>query len=213
MVQVFGILAVLVSLLVPLSVFAQINDALLERAQKGDEQLLFEIAELLVNTPPYDADRALPWYLKAADLGNAEMKTNVANRLSCETCSVNFDESFRLYQQAANQGYARAQNMLGLAYINGEGVPRDASEAIRWWKKAAEQGYGEAMSHLGWQYKTGHGVPQDYVTAHMWYNLHSAISKWGERDREEVASIMTSEQIAEAQKMARECFRRNYKDC
>jgi uncharacterized protein len=57
-------------------------------------------------------------------------------------------------------------------------------------------------------YYTGRGVPQDYIQAHMWFNLAASRLTAGRdfevSNRDEVAAKMTPEQIAEAQKMARE---------
>jgi TPR repeat protein len=57
-------------------------------------------------------------------------------------------------------------------------------------------------------YALGAGVPQDYVQAHMWFNLaaskSSRIRDMAISDREAVASRMTPEQLAEAQRLARE---------
>ncbi len=62
-------------------------------------------------------------------------------------------------------------------------------------------------------YYNGHGVPQGYVQAHMWFNLAAArydtIFQSKPHDlaasnRNRVAAKMTPEQIAEAQKLARE---------
>ena len=58
-------------------------------------------------------------------------------------------------------------------------------------------------------YATGQGVPQDYVMAHMWTNLAAAQSSGVERDiyvrgRDGIAAQMTADQIAEAQRRARE---------
>lgn len=61
-------------------------------------------------------------------------------------------------------------------------------------------------------YYLAEGVPQDYVYAHMWFNL-AASQGYGEHGRELVESEMTPNQIAEAQKMARECVKKNYKNC
>jgi len=53
-------------------------------------------------------------------------------------------------------------------------------------------------------------VSQDYIQAHMWYNLATASAEDDEdrdmaaKGRDEVAEKMTSEQIAEAQRLARE---------
>ncbi len=55
----------------------------------------------------------------------------------------------------------------------------------------------------------GGGVPQDRVAAHMWLDLAAAQSSGFEWDfsvklRDDVAAGMTPEQIAEAQRLARE---------
>ena len=89
-------------------------------------------------------------------------------------------------------------------------MPQDYQEALRWCGLAADQGQGRAMFTLGRLYHTGHGVPQDVVRAHMWYNLSSAYGyEEGKRWRDRLAADddslqMTREQIAEAQKLARE---------
>jgi TPR repeat protein len=90
-------------------------------------------------------------------------------------------------------------------YFNGNGVPKDDAEAARWFRLAAEQGRADTQSNLGLMYANGQGVPQDYVLAHMWFNLAAAQgNEDGKKNRDIVAKRMTSEQIAEAQRMARE---------
>jgi hypothetical protein len=54
-------------------------------------------------------------------------------------------------------------------------------------------------------YGNGQGVLQDYVAAHMWVNLAAAQGNANaSKNRGIVASKMTSAQIAEAQRLARE---------
>jgi len=89
----------------------------------------------------------------------------------------------------------------------------DAARALRNMRALAEQGDTRAQTVLGKAYKDGLGVPQDYVQAHMWYNLAaaSAGSSSAERElrdiafneREVIAQLMSREQIAEAQRLAR----------
>jgi TPR repeat protein len=99
-------------------------------------------------------------------------------------------------------------------YANGRGVKQDNAEAIKWFRLAAAQGNAVAQGMLGAMYYTGEGVTQDYVRAHMWFNLAGASGDvYGEKDRDLVAAKMTPQQIAEAQKMARECQQRYYKGC
>jgi uncharacterized protein len=90
-------------------------------------------------------------------------------------------------------------------YANGQGVTQDYVEAVRCYRLAADQGEALAQSILGLMYAQGHGVLQDYVIAYMWLNL-SAAQGYGnaEINLHVVASHMTPEQIAEAQKLAAE---------
>ncbi len=54
-------------------------------------------------------------------------------------------------------------------------------------------------------YDNGQGVPQDYVQAHMWLNLAAANgNEQAKGNRDIAAGLMTGEEIAEAQKLARE---------
>jgi hypothetical protein len=82
----------------------------------------------------------------------------------------------------------------------------------------AAQGDARGQTNLGLMYENGQGVVQDYVRAHMWFNL-GASSLSGEEGkkvssyREKVAAKMTPPQIAEAQSLARECVKKNYKGC
>ena len=71
----------------------------------------------------------------------------------------------------AKQGDTEAQFLLGVAYVNGEGVPRSAGKAARWYRLAAEQGLPEAQTELAIAYEIGLGVPQSYGEAMHWYRL------------------------------------------
>ena len=63
-------------------------------------------------------------------------------------------------------------------------------------------------------YASGQGLPQDYVLAHLWANLAAVQGNViGLRERDDLANKMTPQQVAEAQKMARECLSSGYKRC
>ena len=81
----------------------------------------------------------------------------------------------------------------------------DYATALRIFRQFADQGYASAQNNLGVLYHFGKGVTQDYVHAHMWYSLAAAggekvAGTW----RDILAGKMTPDQIAEAQKLARE---------
>ena len=121
-----------------------------------------------------------------------------------------YAEAVKWYRKAAEQGDAFAQGRLGFMYDNGYGVPQDYAEAVKWYRKAAEQGDAVAQTSLGVMYYKGYGVPQDYVQAHMWFNLAAAggdaavDNAADSKVRDILAKKMTPDQLAEAQRMARE---------
>ncbi len=98
-----------------------------------------------------------------------------------------------------------AQATLGLMYAEGEGVSQDYQEAVRWYRLVAEQGHASGQFSLGAMYVAGQGVPKDYVLAHMWLNLAAAKRvKKAVKGRDLLEILMTPNQIAEAQRLARE---------
>ncbi len=124
-------------------------------------------------------------------------------------------EAVRWYRLAADQGNPIAQrelekmpafqNELGTNYADGIGVPQDDAKAIHWYTLAAEQGFADAQFNLGFMYMEGRGVLQDFAIAHMWSNLASAQGHaGGKQNRDLLAASMSADQIAEAQRLARD---------
>jgi uncharacterized protein len=118
--------------------------------------------------------------------------------------------AMRLFLPLADQGDALAQTTLGEMYASGKGVPQDYAQALVWLRKAADKWFAPAQDDLSWMYVEGQGSPQDYVIAYMWADLAASgatdamIGDIAAKDRDTVAAKMTSAQIAEAQRMARE---------
>ena len=125
-----------------------------------------------------------------------------------------FATALREWKPLAEEGNANAQFNLGLMYKKGWGVTQDDKEAVRWYTLAAEQEHAKAQYNLGVMYALGEGVIKDYVYANMWGNIASMNGNdKGETLRGYVAEKMTSSQIEEAQRLARECIKKNYKGC
>ncbi len=81
----------------------------------------------------------------------------------------------------------------------------DYSTALEKWKLLAEERNADAQFSLGKMYSVGNGVHQDYALAHMWVNLAASLGNIEAREyRDLIASIMSREQIFEAQGLARE---------
>ena len=65
----------------------------------------------------------------------------------------------------ANAGDAESQYRLGLNYIYGNDVPKDAAKAAEWFKLAADQDYLPARRELGILLASGEGVEKDMEKA------------------------------------------------
>jgi tetratricopeptide (TPR) repeat protein len=65
----------------------------------------------------------------------------------------------------AKRGDAEAQYLLGMAYLEGQQVPRDPSQGIRWLRHAASQRHTKARFALATVYREGRGVPRNLPAA------------------------------------------------
>jgi hypothetical protein len=65
----------------------------------------------------------------------------------------------------AESGDAESQYKLGLNYIYGTDVPKDASKAAEWFRKSSDQGFIPARRELGILLASGEGVEPDMETA------------------------------------------------
>jgi TPR repeat protein len=109
--------------------------------------------------------------------------------------------AIRLLLPLAQQGNAQAQFYVAIAY----NTVKDYVRGAMWYRKSADQGDVGAQYDLGVMYELGQGVPQDYVLAYMWFNLAVSIlpDDFMVKKRDEVATKMTPDQIAEGQKLSR----------
>jgi hypothetical protein len=70
---------------------------------------------------------------------------------------------------AAEDGDAKAQYQVGVAYLRGEGTAPDLTLAYKWIEKSAAQGYAEAQYALGHMHQSGRGALQSFPLAFKWY--------------------------------------------
>lgn len=143
------------------------------------------------NGYPEDHTKAIEWYKKAAmgdsyyaiaaiekliELGvNFNTSSNTysstsSNQSAKSICDEalgyynkkSYNQAFKLFEKAADMGYAEAQYRLALCYSNGNGVTKDEYAATRWYAKAAEQGHVDAMDYLAIRYTYGtYGLNKD----------------------------------------------------
>lgn len=103
----------------------------------------------------------------------------------------------------AEAGLRPAQSAYGLWLLDRD----QAAEGATLLQAAAQAGDVVAQYRLGLMLTTGEGVEQDYVQAHAWLNIAAASGHPDAPDKREVVSqLMTPEQVAQAQAVARAFF-------
>jgi hypothetical protein len=152
--------------------------------------------------------RAVHWLTRAANQDDpvAEYYLGMLYRTG-KGVAARPGQAARWLQAAARQGNASARYNLGLLYRDGVGVEQSDQAAARWYRAAADQGDARAQNNLGSAYVNGRGVPMDLVLAHMWFNLAAANgNENGRRNRDVLAARLDANQLAEAQRLARDWF-------
>ncbi len=81
----------------------------------------------------------------------------------------------------------------------------DYDTAVQEFRLLAEQGHAQAQVNLGIIYSQGRGVPKDNVQAYRWYTLAAGQGDdLADKFKNHLEKSMTLDQIAEAQRLARE---------
>ena len=162
-----------------------------------------------------DYSRALGILQPFASSGDARAQTSIGAMYEIgQGVAQDQTEAIKWYRLAAAQGEPWAQLNLGIRYQSGQGVTLDYAEAAKWYRLAAVQRNPVAQAMLGEMYAEGQGVARDYVRAYMWFNLGATSGVASAvKNRDITAKRMASQQIAQAQKMTRECQQRNFERC
>jgi uncharacterized protein len=147
-------------------------------ADQGHVKAMFALAELY-NCGELGNDQrsnCIPWYLKAAALGNADAQVEVGELATYYPNSelLKKTDVVTSLQQSAESGNFEAQFQLAKRYQTGDGVPKDATQAFKWMQTAAQNGVasseaGEAMYQVGLMYEKGDGTTQDEAQAYAFF--------------------------------------------
>ncbi len=148
-----------------------------------------------------------------AGKGNADAQYYLANMyFDGKGVTQDYKQAVSLFRKAAEQEHVGAQTLLAIMYFDGKGVTQDYKQAFHWYKKAAELGEEKAQYNLGVMYSKGQGVTQDYVMTHKWFNIAGANGDAeAAKSRNIVEKLMTPQQIAKAQDLAREWMQKHEK--
>lgn len=149
-----------------------------------------------------DFETAYREWLPLAEAGDAQSQYQLGlMHLDGEGVEADDAMALKWFTMAADQGYMPSLVRLAELYYTGRGANHDHDEAARLYTRAADQGDAEAQYALGALHIRGHGIDADLVQAHMWLSLAGMRGlKEARKRRSEIESLMTAEQIAEAEK-------------
>jgi TPR repeat protein len=98
-----------------------------------------------------DAKRAIAWYTKAAQQGDAEAELALSGWYLIghePLISQSNKEAFLWAKKAANKGLSKAEYAMGYFMEHGIGTVQNLEEARRWYIRAAGQGNTRAIARL-----------------------------------------------------------------
>ncbi len=186
-------------------------------AEQGDAEAQTNLGLMYDNGQGVTQDdkEAVKWYRLAAEQGDADAQFNLGVMYeNGQGVTQDDKESVKWYRLAAEQEHVLAGHQLGVMYHYGQqGVKTNYKEALRFYRLAAPQ-VVQSQYSLGVMYYQGQGVDQDIVIAYMWFYV--AAENGNPRSKGNInvlAKEMKPKQIAKAEKLARECVEKNYKDC
>lgn len=155
-------------------------------------------------------NEAVKWYIKAAEAGYQSsyltyMSTEDREQLEQDTRQLYFNWLLK----SAQQGDTRVQYEVAEAYASGFGVVQDKQEAFNWYLKAAKMGNEFAQYEVGEFYAKAGDTAENHIEACKWLSLaaeHDKTQSWSaaKYDMDNVAKLMTAEELAEASRRAKE---------
>jgi TPR repeat protein len=159
-----------------------------------------------------DYDKAINWFYKAAAQGLPEAQNNLGYMyLNGWGVLQDYEKAMEWLVKAAEQSNPAAQNSIGVMYFHGLGIPQDYSEAMKWYSLAAEQGEPLAQFNLGHMYSDIEPF-KDRVRGYQWLIIAAANDDKVAKNKAYLVEIfMSPDQIAEAQKLAREWIQKHEK--
>lgn len=114
-----------------------------------------------------DMDRALSWYLKAANQGLSEAQYFAGRTyFNGDGVPVNKEMAVDWLKKAVAQNHADAQGLLGYIGLNDDSSDIPKAQALDLLHKAAEKGSALAQCKLGGMYWKGNHVATDLPRAH-----------------------------------------------
>lgn len=134
------------------------------RASDGDAVAMYCMGEIDFQVIPTNVKRAIEFFKKSADLGYPPAQATIGT-LYLKGLPGLLDKDYRkgisMLSDAVNKKSLTARYNLGMAYYNGDGVPKDEKKASQWLEVAVRQNFSEAQYTLGTMLIEGHGITKN----------------------------------------------------
>jgi uncharacterized protein (TIGR02145 family) len=126
----------------------QYSEKLEEEAKSGDPQALFELALCYSMGKGVDKNvqKTRELTRKSAEKGFSNAQV-LMGHLAKD--NKDYQEAFRWYKKAAEQGDANGQYELAYCYLNGKGIKQNDKKFLEWLNKSAKNGYSGAQLVVG----------------------------------------------------------------
>lgn len=167
---------------------------------------------------PSNYPDAVKWTRRAAEQGRMSSQSHLGSFYfyGLKGIPVDTAEAARWFKSAADRGCNYSQEKLANMYFTGDGVRQDYTKAHHYYMLVAENSHvssaEDALAKLAEIYENGLGVGRDYVTAYMFryvFRLWSRFNEGLDRALAALAAKMTPDQVAEAQRCARDWYARH----
>ncbi len=144
-------------------------------AEQGSDKADYELAYMYHVGKLGNDQRSncIPWFLKAAELGNAPAQSEVGQlqRFYPNNALLKSVDPVKTLLRGAESGNFDAQFQLAKRYQSGDGVTKDPIKCYSWMRKASQNAetsssvQGDALYCLAMMYEKGEGVQQDFLQA------------------------------------------------
>ena len=127
----------------------------------------YEVDEVII---PEDKEKALEYFMRAANGGYGEAMTTLAEFYAEGTIvEKDLEKSLYWFDKAVKAGDEDAAYQIGKMFYNGEIFEKDLTAAVEWYKKGAEIEGLSCSYKLGLMYSRGEGVEPDEYEAEKYF--------------------------------------------
>jgi len=147
-----------------------------------------------------DAQLTLQYLRQAADLGDPNSAYHLALELERAT-RPDFTQAFKYFDKAAQGGLSQAMHNVGVYYLHGKGVAKNAALAMAYLTEAAKLGSPLSMLSLSLLYLDGVEVQKDRGVALSWLYIYQVL--FPETDIPDQLQLLLDDVSAEEENFAR----------